>query len=381
MFVSTRLPEKATLSEVNTTNILCFGELPVTNPLAAHPSWRQLLVTSIALPVVVVAAVLAFAWPSARSQPRALPVGVVGSNPPTEQLIAGLNAAQPGGFDFHLYPDEDAARQAIEGREVYGAFVVRPPHLHVFEASAASPTVAQLLTSAGAMITAKATQQSTASGGPAVTETVTDVVALSKEDPRGAVFSSALLPLTICSILIASAIGIAIKFRPAWRQLVALVSVSAVAGAGVYLIAQGWLGALPHEAAETWASIGLTILAISSTTAGLIALVGFAGFALAAALMVFVGNPFAGVTSAPELLPDAVNHIGQWLPPGAGANLLRSTAYFGGNDAGGHLAVLITWIIAGFAAVVVGHHAPLRFAANAHRTSRLDPPSLRSSVR
>jgi hypothetical protein len=83
--------------------------------------------------------------------------------------------------------------------------------------------------------------------------------------------------------------------------------------------------------------------------------------------MVFVGNPFSGVTSAPELLPGAVDRLGQWLPPGAGANLLRSTAYFHGNGAGGHLAVLIAWSVAGLSAVFVGHHTSIRFAAHPAR--------------
>jgi hypothetical protein len=69
------------------------------------------------------------------------------------------------------------------------------------------------------------------------------------------------------------------------------------------------------------------------------------------------------VTSAPELLPAPVGTIGQWLPPGAGASLLRSTAYFGGHGAAGHLIVLLAWIAAGLAAILIGHHAPVRFAA------------------
>jgi hypothetical protein len=343
------------------------------NPLATRPPWRQVLALATVLPVIVTAAVLAFAWPASRIQPRDLPVGVVGSAPAVEQVISGMDAAEPGGFDFRIYPTDDAARTAVTDRDVYGAFVVNPPHLIVLEASAASPTVAQLLTSSGAAITTKASAKSQASGGPAVTDTVTDVVPLSIKDPRGTVFNSALLPLTICSVLIASAVGIAVKIRPASRHVVVLVVTSAVAGAGVYLIAQGWLGALPHEAAATWASMSLTILAINSATAGLIALFGLTGFALAAALMVFIGNSFAGVTSAPELLPDAVQHIGQWLPPGAGANLLRSTAYFGGDGAGGHLAVLLAWVVVGFAAIAVGHHVPIRFAANADTVPSDDP--------
>jgi hypothetical protein len=204
-------------------------------------------------------------------------------------------------------------------------------------------------------------------------------VPLSAADPKGQVFSSSLLPLTICSIIVAAAIGVVVKFRPARRQIVALSVVSAVAGGGAYLVSQTFLGALPHQGVADWASLALTILAISAATTGLIALIGEAGLGIAAALMVFIGNPFSGVTSAPQLLPNAVDHIGQWLPPGAGANLLRSTAYFQGNGAAGHLGVLVVWIVAGFAAIALGHHAPIRFAAAAPAqqpaTMRLPEPA------
>ena len=64
------------------------------------------------------------------------------------------------------------------------------------------------------------------------------------------------------------------------------------------------------------------------------ALIGPAGIALGALLMVFVGNPWSGIASVPELLPKAAGFIGQLLPPGAGANLLRNTAFFDGASSG-----------------------------------------------
>ena len=334
------------------------------NPLAAHPPGRQLLIVSIVLPMLIVLAVLAFAWPAARIHPRHVPVGVVGSTVGSQQLIDHLTRAQPGGFDFKLYADEAAARSAIEERDVYGAFMATPQRISVLEASAASPAVAQLLTSIGQQV---GTERSTVGGRPAALSVV-DVVPLSKEDPKGLVFSSSLLPLTICSIIVAAAIGVIVRFRPAWRQLVALTVLSAVAGLGSFLIAQPFLGALPHQTWATGASLALTILSMSAATDGLIALVGPAGLGLAAILFVFVGNPFSGATSAPQLLPDAVKDIGQWLPPGAGANLLRSTAYFDGAGAAGHLAVLLAWTVLGCAAIVLGHHGPIRFAADPARS-------------
>jgi hypothetical protein len=330
----------------------------VRNPLAAHPPGRQLTIIAILLPMMFVLAVLAFAWPAARLAPRHLPVGIVGSR----QVVSGLTFGDPGGYDVRLYVSEAAARSAIEDRDVYGAFVVGRGGVTVLEASAGGPAVAQLLSTVGQHLAAVSV---TAGGVPRQAAAVrdVDVVPLSAGDPRGLVLPSALLPLTICGVIMASIVGLVLSFRPAWRQVMALIVVSATAGLGVYLIVQGFLGALPHEAVATWAALSLTLLAISATLAGLIALIGAAGLGLGIALMIFVGNSFSGVTSAPQLLPSPAGAIGQWLPPGAGAELLRSTAYFGGHGAADHLTVLVVWAVLGLAAIAIGHHAPVRFAA------------------
>jgi len=335
------------------------------NPLAAHPPWRQLTIISVLLPLMIVLAVLAFAWPTARIAPRELPVGIVGPGPGSQQALSGLNRTDPGGFAVRLYADEASARVAIEDRVIYGAFVVGADGITVLEASAASPAVAQLLSTVGQQLARNVAAHAAASGTPQQPVQVrdVDVVALSASDPRGLVLPSALLPVTICGVIMASAIALVLAFRPAWRQIMALIVVSATAGLGAYLIAQGFLGALPHGAVATWATLSLILLAIGATTAGLIALIGAAGLGLGILLMIFIGNPFSGATSAPELLPAPVGTIGQWLPPGAGASLLRSTAYFNGHGASGHLTVLIVWIVLGLAAIAVGHHAPIGFAA------------------
>jgi hypothetical protein len=356
----------------------------VPNPLSAHPPWRQLLIVSVVLPAVIVLAILAFAWPAARIAPRSLPVGIVATTQASERLVAGLGAAEPGGFELHRYADEASARTAIRDRDVYGAFVVTGRKLTVLEASAASPTVAQLLSTVGQQLARGAAGNAASGQAAAFAVRSIDVVPSSSADPRGLVLSSSLLPLTICSIIIASMIGLVIGFRPAWRQIVALSVVSAAAGLGAYLISETFLGALPQEHLATWASLSLSVLAISSATAGLMALIGAPGFGLAAALMVFVGNSFSGVTSAPQLLPGWVDHLGQWLPPGAGANLLRSTAYFHGHGAVIHLVVLLVWTAFGFSAIVVGHHTSTIFAAHPARTSgrssrEAEPPPAESA--
>jgi hypothetical protein len=81
----------------------------------------------------------------------------------------------------------------------------------------------------------------------------------------------------------------------------------------------------------------------------LIRLVGplgtFAGFAL----FLMIGNPAAGLGSAPELLPSPWQEIGPLLPPGAVGSALRNVAYFDGAELLGPLLVLVAWCAAGIA--------------------------------
>ena len=92
----------------------------MTSPSATHrrPSPAAIL---IIIPLAVALVLTLFAWPSSRLEPRDVPVGVAGSAAIEHQL-----AARDGAFEVHRYADEAAAREAIEDREVYGAFVATP---------------------------------------------------------------------------------------------------------------------------------------------------------------------------------------------------------------------------------------------------------------
>lgn len=343
-------------------------------PLSRRNPWLELTAMVVALPLVIGLAVLGFAWPAARIAPRHLPIGVVGSTAAARAAVAHLDAAEPGGFDVHVYLTDPDARAAIKDRAVYGAFEVGDDAVTVLTASAAGPAVAQLLTAVGQKVAA-ANPKDSATGVPAAFR-VQDLVPQSADDPRGVVISAALLPLTICSIILAGVIALAVRVRPAWRQATALVAMAAASGGSAYVIAEVFLGALPGDHLATWASLSLTILAMSASTAGLIALAGPGGLGLGAVLFVFLGNPFSGVTSAPDLLPTGVRDIGQWLPPGAGASLLRSTAYFGDNGSRPHLAVLLVWAAAGLLAVVAGHRGSPSFTAATVEQQAADPRAM-----
>jgi hypothetical protein len=310
-----------------------------------HPSRAKLSGGVLLVPVLVAFALAAFAWPAANLAPRDLDLGLVGPAPIAARMSDQLNAHAPGAFALHTYADADAARAAIKSRDIYGAIVVAPSGTTLYIASADSALVAQLLTQE--LLPALASAQPNSLPAPSVV----DVVPGSAKDPHGLVLGAAVLPLVLAGML--AGILIALLSRAGLVQIAALAAAAILAGLAADAIAQGWLGALDGNWLANTCVFTLTIFAIASAMAGLGALLGAAGLGLGALLMVFVGNPFSGIATSPALLPAWVRVTGQLLPPGAGGNLLRSTAFFGGAGGGGSLAVLSAWIVFGLAAVAL----------------------------
>jgi hypothetical protein len=286
---------------------------------------RPPLAAILIVPLIAALVLTLFAWPSAKVGPRDLPVGVVGSQP-----------FAADGFDVHRYRSEAEAREAIEAREVYGALAPGK----VLVASAAAPTVAQMLTHS-------------AQGAP-----VEDVVPATKASNA---LGASVLPLALAGVLtglVASLIG-----GGFWRRAGSLVTGAVLTGLGATAIVQSWLDVVGGDWWTNAAVLGLTVLAIAATISGLYALLGKAGIALGSLTMIFLGNPFSGVATSPEMLPTTAGWLGQLLPPGAGGNLLRSTGFFDGAAAGGPLTVLVAWVLFGLTLLGVASLRERRAAA------------------
>ncbi|MFD4744390.1 ABC transporter permease [Streptomyces rubiginosohelvolus] len=305
---------------------------------------RRAVAVILLIPLMVTLALWAFAWPAARIAPRDLPVGLAGAAPAAEQLEQRFEQ-RDGAFEVHRYADEAAARAAIEDRVVYGAVVATPQGPHLLTASAASPVVSQLLREAV-----------TASAPEGTQVEVTDVVAAPVGDPRGSALGASVLPLALAGMA-AGAVVTLMGLRGA-RGALTLLAASALVGVAATAVAHSWLGVITGDWWTEAGVLALTVLAIGSAVAGLGALFGQRGIGLGALLMVLLGNSFSGVTSAPQLLPEPVGAIGQWLPPGAGGSLLRSVAFFDGSAAGGPVLTLALWSALGLAAVLLARRTP-----------------------
>ncbi|MGZ2361090.1 ABC transporter permease [Streptomyces sp. 372A] len=301
---------------------------------------RRLLVVVLLVPLVVTLALWAFTWPAARTAPRDLPVGIAGTAPAADRLQQRFEE-RDGAFDVHRYGSEAAARAAIEDRTVYGAVVVTAEGPELLTASAGGTVVAQLL------------REAVTAGAPAGSEVpVTDVVSAPAADPRGAVLGASLLPLAIAGVAAGAAVTL-LRLRGA-RAGVALLGVAVVVGLLATAVTDSWLGALTGDWWSEAGTIALIVLAVGAPVAGLAALLGTPGIGIGSLLMVLLGNPFSGVTSAPELLPRPVSVIGRLLPPGAGGSALRSVAFFDGAAAAVPALTLGVWAALGLVAVLVG---------------------------
>lgn len=299
---------------------------------------QRAVAIGLAAALIQAVMLIAFAWPAANVKPRDLPIAVAG---PQAAVVAQKLAAQDAdAFDIRTVADESAARVAIDDRDVYGAIVTGNGAPQVMVASAASPMVAQQLSAIAQAL----------SGQPAAT--VQDVVAADSDDPRGAGFGAMVLPLVMSGI--AAGVLLTLLVQSVALRGLGLATFAVAGGLLSMGIVQGWLSLLPGSYPTMAAIAGLVSFAVAGTVVGLAAAIGRAGIGLAALTMLLVGNPFSGATSAPELLPQPWGSIGQILPPGAAASLLRSVAYFDGAGAAAPLFTLLAWAAAAIALLGIG---------------------------
>ncbi|WP_402467822.1 hypothetical protein [Isoptericola aurantiacus] len=334
------------------------------HPRTPHTPWSRVVAVGVAIAAVVTLIVLAFSWPAVTAEPRDLPVGAVGPDPALEQLATALEDQQPGAVDLVELDDRDAAVEAIERRDVYGA-VVLGESPEVLTAPAAGAAPAQLLGGIAAQLQSRlsaqavaALQESAAQGTPPTedalpTVTVTEVVPLSPDDPRGTGLTAALFPLLLGGM--AGGIAISLAVVGAGRRVLA-VAVHAVAG-GLVLTAvlQSWFGSLQGDWWVDAGAIALALAAVAALITGCVAVLGTAGIAVGAVTMMLVANPISGATVPPEFLPWHWGTIGQWFPPGASGTLLRDLSYFPAADVAPAWIALGGWTALGVVLSLIGH--------------------------
>ena len=298
----------------------------------AHPAWLVGAQAVVGLAALLTLVLVAFVWPAANIAPRDLPVGLAAPDRIAGQIEQGLSTGAEGALEITRVVDRAEAERMIRDREIYGAIVVDDSGASVLTASAASPVVAQLLGQLANSLGQAFGQQ----------PQIVDVVPLPPDDPRGAGLASVALPLVMGGLAAAALLTQVLPGTVA--RLVGVLSLAIVAGLAMAAVLQFWLGSLEGS---YWANAGVLALAIAASATvllGLERLLGYAGLGLGAAVLLLLGIPLSGLTSAPELLPGRWGELGQLLPPGAAGTALRSVAFFDGAGAGQALVVLLSWL-------------------------------------
>ena len=311
---------------------------PVHEPPAAIRATGIIVVLAVALAILAIA----FALPAARTKPHDVPIGAAGPMAASGQIADILEQHAPGAFAITYYPGERALRDAIRNRDVYGGIAFGPDGRSLLVATGGSPMVAQMLTQIGNGIGQQV-------GLPLHTE---DLAPPTANDPRGAGLAASALPITLAGLLPAIALVLLLK-REVWTRFTAAVVFAAVAGTTIAALLRYVFGSIDQNVWGVAAGLTLGLLAAGLSMLGLGSLFGRGGLAVGALLALLLGNPLSGLNSAPEMLPSGWGTLGQWLPQGATATLLRSTAFFDGAGATAAIAVLSCWAVPGTAMIMI----------------------------
>jgi hypothetical protein len=372
---------------------------PADAEATARTPWARVPLIAIGLSVVVGVILLAFAWPAVTASPHDLPVGVVGTDAQVTQVEDAVKKESDGAVTLHRYDDRAAAVSGIEDRSVYGAIVLGAEQTdapEVLKATAANAQVAQLMDALAAKLqtqidaqvrtaiegqlqaaqakaeaaTKAAIQaavaaalagqapQAPAAGAPtpitlpSVTVKVTDVVPFTDADPRGAGLTAAMFPLVMGGMI--GGIGLTLLVKGGGgRRAIGLVVYSAAAGLVLAGVLQGLFGALQGSYWLNAGAIALSVGAIGGTITGIAGLIGPAGVGVGAAFTMLVANPISAATIPVEFIRSPWGAIGQHLPPGAAATLIRDLSYFPSADVSGAWLLLGIWMLAGIALTLV----------------------------
>lgn len=307
----------------------------------------------VGLAAVVAVMLLAFLTPAINSGASDLPLAVSAPPPALEQISGALEQINPGAFEITAVDGPESVTAAVEDRDAIGGLALGPDGVTVVTAGGAGAPYAAALRGIGGALEAQGQQV-----------TYTDVAPLTAKDPFGVGLASLALPLIFGGL--ASGALFSQFVRSSAAKLAGVLGVSVLAGYTAALIVQTWFGAVEANYWLLGAVIALGIAAISATVLGLEAILGRAGIALAAVLLLFISNPLSGLTAGPDWLPAPWGAIGQFLPLGSASTALRSTAYFDGRGMTTALIVLAAWTVIGLALV---------FLTSGRRAQREPAPS------
>ncbi|MEU4691021.1 hypothetical protein [Actinoplanes sp. NPDC023714] len=306
-----------------------------------------------------------------KAAPHRLPVGLVATGEPAEQVRTMLEAEDK--FAVRDFGSVDALTTAIRERDVYGGVDLTEDTPMLYVASAAGASAATLLRATYTSVM----QQQTAKQLAALAEVsvaqaealitpppVTDVVPLPADDVNGVSLGFLTQALSLGGSIASMGLGRLIpKARRSWKRGVlhlSLLILYAIGSAAAVLWSMSWfnVGEGANQT-EMLLIFSLISLAITGSTAGAVALIGPAG-ALVGIFYFTIGTVISGASILPEFLPTFGRRLGENLPTGAGVQAVRDNLYFPDAPIGGHLLVLALYATIGCLVVLITNILPNR---------------------
>jgi hypothetical protein len=305
---------------------------PPERPLSpALPTPRRLFAIAVFAAIIGFGITLSFGYADHAPKPHGVRIAIAAAPAVSARVAAGLQHAQPGGFDLVSAPTARAAAHSVRSQSTAAALIVPPiGPVTIVTAGAEGVLEQQALTAA---LTAASRSMHRAA------ESMDVAPPLSGD--RSSLSSFAFgLGLLIPSVL--GGVGLfllGMRLRLWWRVAAATLF-ALLAACGAALAIDTILGALTGATA---ALIGIGFLGALSFVlfvAALQAVVGLPGTALAAIAFIFVGNAISGGSVPIGFLPDGFRQIAPWLPNNAIVRGARDVIYFHGHDLGHPLLVL-----------------------------------------
>jgi hypothetical protein len=279
--------------------------------------------------------------------PHDIPVGLAGPAPAVQQIEQALGSRAPGAFDFTSYASEADARAGIDSRAVDGALVIGPAGPHLIVAGAAGDTVTGIITNAFSTVFQ-------AQGQALTVETVHPY---SAGDPHGLILFFVILATLVSTLIVHALAGLRRGTSVGTRF--ALVVVYALVAAPVAMGVATWIAG--DYGSGFWTATALVALAsaaVGAVVAGLAALLGRPGVALAALIAVLFDLIASGGPIGSYVLPDAYRFFAPGMPAGQLYSGMRGALYFDGAGLTQPVTVLLIWLLAGLLFIVLSRWVP-----------------------
>jgi hypothetical protein len=270
--------------------------------------------------------------------PHRIDAAVVGNPAAHERTVHAVQTVAGGTLAFRRYGSLRTALHAVDLQHDYAVLDLASPRPTLYVASAAGASVARLLERISAL-------------DPHVR--VVDAHPLDVHDPSGIDIFYLMLVATIVGFITvfqisANVSGMSLRH---WTEFI--VGLALVASLVFVLVDGLLLHRLDLPVLETWGILALQLVAVASFARLMTVLLGRWSILPTWLFFVVLGNSSSGGAVAPPLLPRPFAFVSQWLPSGATVTALRNAVYFHAYQHAQPLAVLATWAVILFAAMVV----------------------------